>query len=217
MEHLLALNASGHNSTAKTCGLTSRILRSVLFTIVIAVLASSSAFAQQNGHYLHGITGLENGSAPPPGFYITYAPYLNLVNSVKGPDGNTVVNVDVNTVVHNMIFQMTTPKKALGAWYGFDVIVPVVNTRLQGSDVTPSAQSAGLSDLYVAPVVLGWQKGQSTYLAEYGFYAPTGAFNPANSFNPGLGFWEQQLQAGTTRYFDKKQLWNGSVLSTLGV
>jgi len=214
MPHQLALIASEHKSTAAKCGVTARILQSLFFMVVVAVLLSTTAFAQQNGHYLQGITGLEDGSAPPPGFYVTYAPYLNLVNSVKGPDGNTLVNIDVNTVVHNMVFQMTTPKKFLGAWYGFEVIVPVVNTRLQGNEVSPSAQSAGLSDLYVAPLVLGWRKGQSTYLVEYGFYAPTGAFNPSNSFNPGLGFWEQQVQAGTTRYFDKKQLWNGSVLST---
>jgi hypothetical protein len=214
MPHYLMLNAYDHSPTAVKRGSTHQVPRLILFAIIAAVLTSTAAFAQQNGHYLQGITGLEDGSAPPPGFYVTYAPYLNLVNSLKGADGNTIANVDVNTVVHNMIFQMTIPKKFLGAWYGFDVIVPVVNTRLQGNEVSPSAQSAGLSDIYVAPLVLGWDKGQSTYLVEYGFYAPTGAFNPSNPFNPGLGFWEQQVQAGTTRYFDKRKLWNASVLST---
>jgi hypothetical protein len=214
MPHLLALNASDHSPTAAKRAVTARVLQSLFFIVVVAVMASTTALAQQNGHYLQGVTGLENSSAPPPGFYVTYAPYLDLVDSLKGPDGHTLANVNVNSVVHNMIFEMTTPKKVLGAWYGFDVIVPVVNTRLQGNDVSPSAQSAGLSDIYVAPLVLGWDKSQSTYLVEYGFYAPTGSFNPSNPFNPGLGFWEQQVQAGTTRYFDKRKLWNGSVLST---
>ena len=30
------------------------------------------AFAQQAGHYIGGVTGLENGTTAPPGFFATY-------------------------------------------------------------------------------------------------------------------------------------------------
>lgn len=193
-----------------------RGLRSAFLFLLAAfvLLVPSTALAQQNGHYLQGITGLDDGTTPPPGFYFSYVPYLDLSQSLKGPDGKTLLPLDLNVVVHNAIFQMTLPTKVLGATYGFEVLVPIVNTRLAGDAVTPSAQSAGISDIYVAPLVLGWQKGRANFLLDYGFYAPTGSYNPASAFNPGLGFWEQQVQGGVTYNFDRRKLWNASVLST---
>jgi hypothetical protein len=191
------------------------VFRSAFFAITATLfLMASNTFAQQSGHYLQGVTGLENGSAPSPGYYITYLPYLNLVNSFKGPNGETLENLDLNVVVHNALVQVTLPEKVLGATYGFSAIIPFVNTRLEGDEFAPASQSAGLSDIYVAPVVLGWDKGKSTYMANFGIYAPTGAFNQASPLNPGLGFWEEQVQAGTTHNFDKNKLWNASLLST---
>jgi hypothetical protein len=191
------------------------IARSAAFLVAAAFFVTAPALvAQQSGHYLQGITGLDDGSAPPPGVYVTYLPYLNLVNSFKGPNGDTIQNVDLNIVIHNAVVQVMLPKKFLGATYGFNLTVPIANTRLEGNGFGPFLQSAGLSDIYVAPVVLGWDKGRSTYLFDAGFYAPTGDFNRSSPLNPGLGFWEEQLQAGATYNFDKNKLWNASLLST---
>jgi hypothetical protein len=207
----LHASAAGRNLSVRYCA----VFRSALFALAaVLFIAAPGVLAQQNGHYLQGITGLDDGTTPPPGFYFSYVPYLSLANSLKGPNGNTIAPLDLNVVVHNAIFQMTLPEKILGATYGFNVIVPIVNTRLAGDAITPSAQSAGLSDIYVAPIVLGWQKRRANFLVNYGFYAPTGSYNPASAFNPGLGFWEQQVQAGVTYNFDQRKLWNASVLST---
>lgn len=193
----------------------SRFFRNTfLLLVAVLFLTAPGPRAQQNGHYLQGITGLDDGTALPPGFYVSYVPYLNLVNSFKGPDGKTLADTDLNIVVHNTVFEVTLPVKLLGAYYGFSATVPFVNTRLEGDSLAPSVQSAGLSDIYVAPIVLGWYEGKATYLVNFGFYAPTGSFNSAAAFNPGLGFWEQQLQAGATYNFDQKKLWNASLLST---
>jgi len=178
------------------------------------LLFASIVHAQQLGHYVDGITGLENGSTAPPGLYIGYLPYISLIHSIKGPDGNTAVNVDLNLVDHNAVYQVTTTRKFLGASYGLGVIVPIVNTRFQANVIDKTAQTAGVSDIYFSPVTLGWEKGKFNYLLNYGFYAPTGDFNPAAPMNPGLGFWEHQIQAGTTANIDAKKLWNASVLST---
>jgi hypothetical protein len=196
--------------------LLSAVFRSALFLLVTALLLAipSTVLAQQNGHYLQGITGLDDGTTPPPGFYFSYVPYLDLSQSLKGPNGKTIVPLDLNVVIHNAIFQMTLPEKFLGGTYGFEVLVPIVNTRLAGDVFTPSAQNAGISDIYVAPIVLGWQRGRANFLLNYGFYAPTGSYNPASAFNPGLGFWEQQVQGGVSYSFDQKKLWNASLLST---
>lgn len=62
------------------------------------------------------------------------------------------------------------------------------------------------------PVVLGWEKGKANCLLYYGFYAPTGDFNPT-VLNPGLSG-SHQIQAGASYSFDKRKLWNTSLLST---
>ena len=77
-----------------------------------------------------------------------------------------------------------------------------------------SAESAGLSDIYFAPVVLGWERGKTNYTINYGFYAPSGSFDPTVPLNPGLGYWEHQIQAGATYAIDKRKLWNTSFLTT---
>ena len=184
--------------------------------VVIASIAlfHFPLYAQVAGHYLGGITGLENGSTAPPSVTITYLPYVNRIDALKGPNGNTIVNPDINLVANNEVFAMTTTKKILGATWGWSFIVPVVNTRFTADEFNVSGESAGLSDLYFAPIILGWEKGNANFLVNYGFYAPTGYFNPSLALNQGLGFWEHQIQAGTTYAIDKRKLWNTSLLTT---
>lgn len=186
----------------------------VLIAILAEVAPFHSLYAQQVGHYLGGATGLENGSGAPPGFYGTYLGYVNPVDELKGPNGNTILNPDITVAAQMAGFSMTTPKKFLGADYGWSFLVPIVNTRFTADEFNASAASAGLSDIYFAPIVLGWTKGKANFLVNYGFWAPTGQFNPSLALNPGLGFWEQQIQAGTTYNIDKRKLWNTSVLTT---
>jgi hypothetical protein len=172
------------------------------------------AKAQQNGHYVGGITGLGNGSALPPGTYVSYLPYLNHIDSIKGPNGNTVLNLDLTVTAHNIVFAQTTPKKFLGGTYGWAYILPVVNTRFTSDLFNASAEQAGISDMFFSPLVLGWEKGRAGFTINYGFYAPTGEFDPSSSMNPGLGFWENQIEAGASYSLDKRKLWNMSGLTT---
>jgi len=193
--------------------------RLTIVSLLIAFVAAPflfkpSAYAQQVGHYIGGATGLENGTDPPPGFYGSYFGFVNPVNSLKGPSGDTILNPDINVVAQMAGYAMTTPKKFLGADYGWIFLVPAVNTRFTSDEFNASAESAGLSDVYFAPLVLGWTKGKATFLVNYGFWAPTGQFNPSLALNPGLGFWEHQIQAGSTYNIDKRKLWNTSVLTT---
>jgi hypothetical protein len=182
--------------------------------LVPGTLLVPRACAQLAGHYIGGATGLENGTTAPPGFYGTFFPFLENVNALKGPAGATIAKPDITVVANMVAYALTTQKKILGAEYGFSVIFPVVNTRFTANIFNASAESAGLSDIYFAPIVLGWEKGNANYTVNYGFYAPTGQFDPSSPLNPGLGYWEQQVQAGTTYSIGKPKLWNTSFLTT---
>jgi hypothetical protein len=186
----------------------------VLGGLLTLLSPSYGVYGQQTGHYIQGITGLDNGTGVPPGVYVAYLPYIYDIDTFKGPRGNTIIRPDLTLVAHNVAYQVTTKKKILGAEYGIGVIIPIVNTRLTANFLSTNFQEAGVSDIYFSPVTLGWEKGKATYVLDYGFYAPVGQFNPENSINPGLGFWEHQIQAGMGYSFDKKKLWNASALST---
>ena len=75
-------------------------------------------------------------------------------------------------------------------------MIPILNTRFTSDVFDASAESAGLSDVLFEPINLGWTGSRTNYTINYSFYAPTGDFDPNLPMNPGLGFWEQQVQAG---------------------
>jgi hypothetical protein len=172
------------------------------------------ANAQQLGHYIGGFTGLENGSPAPPGFYAAAFGLAESIDSIKGPNGNTVLKPDIDVGGVIAAFSIVTPKKILGGDYGFAFMVPVLNTRFDSNLFNASAESAGVSDVLFEPISLGWEKGQASYTVNYSFYAASGDFDPNSPLNSGLGFWEHQIQAGMTYNIDKKKLWNIAGLTT---
>lgn len=182
--------------------------------LATAFLHTAPLQSQVAGHYLGGATGLENGSAAPPGAYAIFFPLVNHVNSVKGPAGHTVLNVDLTVAALMPTYAETIPTKFLGGSYGWVFIIPAVNTRFVSNEFNTSDQAAGVSDIYFSPIVLGWTKGNVDFTVNYGFYAPTGSFDPALALNPGLGYWEHQIQAGSTYNAGKAKLWNASFLTT---
>jgi hypothetical protein len=188
--------------------------RCFVLALLVVLFFGDQVPAQLSGHYIQGITGPDNGTGAPPGVYVAYLPYIYDIDSLRGPQGTTLLKPDLTLVAHNVAYQVTTTKKIFGADYGVAVIIPIVNTRLTANFLNTNVQQAGVSDIYFAPVVLGWAKGKATYLLNYGFYAPSGQFDPNASINSGLGFWEHQIQAGMGYSFDKKKLWNASALST---
>jgi len=190
------------------------VLKLLVFAASIPLLLAPAIHAQQVGHYVEGATGLENGTAPPPGLFVGYLAYVNPVNSIKGSNGNTVVTPDITVAANFMEYAVTTDKKILGANYGLMFILPAVNQRFTSNLFQTSVQASGVSDLFFAPLVLGWDKGNWTYTLNYGFYAPSGNFDPSQALNPGLGFWEHQIQGGATWNIDQKKLWNTSLLTT---
>jgi hypothetical protein len=95
-----------------------------------------------------------------------------------------------------------TPKKVLGANYGFMAALPFSTIRPERATLDPFGKDWALNDTYVVPLYLGWHTTRADYVAGYGFYAPTGKYEAGARDNVGLGMWSQELQAGTTVYLD---------------
>jgi hypothetical protein len=138
------------------------VVRSLMrLSLALGSLALSlpQSDAQQLGHYIGGFTGLENGSTPPAGLYAAAFGLVEPINSIKGPNGNTVLRPDINLGGVIAAYQVMTPKKILGADYGLAFLVPVLNTRFNSNVFDASAEAAGVSDIAFQPIILGWEKG----------------------------------------------------------
>jgi hypothetical protein len=182
--------------------------------VMVGVMILQGASAQQLGHYIGGFTGLESGSTAPPGLYVAGFGLVEPVDTIKGPNGNTVLRPKIDVSGAIAVYQVVTRKKILGGSYTLAFMVPVLNNRFNSNLFDVSAEAAGVSDVLFMPIGLGWTKGKTDYSLNYSFYAPSGDFDPSKALNPGLGFWEHQIQAGMTWNIDKKKTWNFAGMTT---
>ena len=76
---------------------------------------------------------------------------------------------------------VVTPKKFLGANYGFMVAPPFATIRPERATVEPVEPDWGFNDTYVVPLYLRWHTPRADFVAVYGLFAPTGTYEADTS------------------------------------
>src|SRR5688572_20469791 len=196
--------------------------RARLMAITVLVGASAvlpqSAFAQYMVNNFHGDFGVNSGTQAGPGFYVAIPFAQWNADNIKDADGNTLAGsafqgIDIRAMFPTLIG--VTPKKLLGANYGFMVALPFSTVRPER--VIPETFEAdwGLNDLYVVPLYLGWHTTRADFVAGYGFYAPTGRYEAGANDNVGLGMWSHEIQGGTTVYLDAAKTFSAATTAYL--
>jgi hypothetical protein len=127
----------------------------------------------------------------------------------KGKDVN--VGFDVNVFASAHQFTYITDKKILGGDFGFDMIIPVVNTDIKINALGVDESTFGFGDLYFEPFVLGWHGPRWDAAFALGFFSPTGESDEPSS--PGLGYWSFMETLGGTYYFDDAKTLSVSLLT----
>jgi hypothetical protein len=94
------------------------------------------------------------------------------------------------------------------------VVLPFANNRFQGGRIDQNP-GAGLTDMYIQPINLGWQFKRADVTAAYGLYLPTGRYQDGANDNTGLGMWGHELLAGTTVYLDEARTWHAATTATV--
>ena len=143
-------------------------LRTVL---MMAVLSGLAMQAYADGHYVPGIEGVKAASVPPAGnYYIGYGVNYD-INALKAPGTGTDIpgsNTGSVTAIAHRFVHMTN-KKVLGADYGMEAIVPMVNKDFNFSAASYNNSKSGIADVYVGPVVLAWHGSMWDAAAAAGF------------------------------------------------
>lgn len=181
---------------------------------LLVALHGEPVRAQFLGHNLTGDYGIQSGTQPEPGKYLsaTYFGYQGdvLVDS----DGNEIGldpmqrgELDVNG--YAFTWWHVTNYHVLGGNYSYLIAPAWSDNRLRAPVLGVSqGTSSEFSDLYIQPINLGWTTERFDYSAGIGAYLPTGEFEVDADDNGGLGFWSVELFAGATYYFDAAKSWH---------
>jgi hypothetical protein len=149
--------------------------------------------AVQTGHYAPGWNaGLRAGNVPKdPGWYFLNTTMFFNAARFKDGSGNTSSNDRTDYLLTALAISWRPDFQLLGGDY-MAVVTPAIG-NLSGVpilvDGQPENPSAGLTDMYFAPLVLGWHLENLDLNVGLGGFAPTGKFELGDPRSTGLGFW----------------------------
>lgn len=170
----------------------------------------SSTYVQAFGHYTPGALGVNAATLPPPGFHWTAYNIYYSTDTLHDNNGNDIpVDLDLEVFASAHQFTYMTEKKILGADFGFDMIIPLVNVDIEMVGVNES--SFGVGDIFIEPFVLGWHTPRWDIALAAGVHTPTGESGDPSSV--GKGYYSFMETLGATYYFDESKTWSASVLT----
>ena len=148
---------------------------------------------------------MDDPITPPPGLYfIGYAANYR-IEGFKMPGGREDIPGDNKSRASGAVGRLLwmSEKKFLGADYGAEILVPVLQTSLNFGLFNYHDQRTGLSDIYISPVILGWHSPRWDTVVGAGVWLDNGRKNvPAD---PGLGYKRYDISAGANYYWDAER------------
>lgn len=196
---------------------------------LLAMLPSAQA---STPHYVNGSLGLGAATLPPEGFYYSmlntnyYASQIRDQNGDKvwkGAEGSSAdFKLEVFIQAHSFVW--ASKYKILGARWLADIAVPLLYMDIKADVAIPlpfqpgirrsvESHSFGLTDFYVEPLSLIWEKDRFSITLTSGVFVPVGKYDQNNPTSVGKGFWTFKQGLGGTVYFDEKKEWSASILA----
>jgi hypothetical protein len=192
----------------------------IVLALLVALVSTASA---GTGHYLLGSTGLNNGTVPGPGTYLTSFNYFYQADEFRDRNGQIPtllgrrIDLGVDFFITAAAITHVTKKKLWGGTYGFSVLAPYMDLQGDinlGGALALSDRNRDFSDLYVEPLNLSWHDKRTDKFVSYGLYAPTGEFVPRRASTT-KDFWTHQISGGLTHRLGDKMEWAFSVVPRL--
>jgi hypothetical protein len=164
------------------------------------LIGAHYAQSQNRGVYPLGMSALNSGITPAPGFTYTNQFLYYSRNEAKDDAGNTLPVTGQNYVAMDMnsLVWVSTGKRVLGAHYSATATLPFARNDLTSDVMGKISGGGGFADSYYMPFILGWSGDRYGVRAIYGFLAPTGRFAAGGNDNVGSGYWTHALSSGQT-------------------
>jgi hypothetical protein len=175
--------------------------------LLLLLIISLPAMAQERGQYLPGFSGLNSGIQAPEGPTYANLFYWYPTSSFKNQGGNkAAINFNLDLLVDFNVLAYTTKAKFLGAKYGASVGVPIVNNAIDLPRLNLATSPVGIGDTYIEPINLGWSVKKANIKLAYGFVAPTGKYDSNGNDTTTTDYWGHEITFATTAYLDKTKL-----------
>ncbi len=177
-------------------------LRWVLVAVLVCWFATP-AQAQNRGVYPLGLSAVNSGVSPGPGFTYNNSFLFYSRSEQQGGNGETIatgqqsVLLDMNTLVWASTQELTMLG---GARFSSAVTVPIANNSLSSTAQGAISGGGGLGDLYFQPAILAWRSERADTRGILGVLAPSGKFNAGATDNVGNGYWTPVIAVGETLY-----------------
>ena len=184
-----------------------------LLAAVLVLHAALPAQAQNRGVYPLGMSAVNSGITPEPGF--TYSNQLLFYSrdEAKDDNGNTIAE-GTNSVIMDMNTFTWVSKETFsllgGARYSASATLPFAKNDLTSDIHGNISGGSGFADSYYLPLILCWSWDRVAVRAMYGFLAPTGRFDANANDNVGSGYWTHTLSSGQTFYLTSDKVFTFS-------
>ncbi len=202
------------------------ISKVALLSLLTLLIVSNQAQGTEGGGTLYpgGNEDFMMGALPPPGFYyLNYFLYqhsgdfsdVRIPQGVPGA-GNKISSLtngvapdfDMNVVANVFRFVYVTPIKILGADWAMHAIMPVLNVdarlRLPNGATMFDGSDAGIGDITIDPIILGWHFGKNFHLITgLDINVPTGQYDQTSAVNVGRNYFEFEPVAAFTYLHDR--------------
>jgi hypothetical protein len=167
------------------------------------LLTTAPAFAQDLGHKLPGLLGLDAGRIPEPGLYLVDRLAIYEAEKLRDRNGNLIPTAP---------FNLLGLANAVGASYTTVLGNSMFVTMTVGGSIAKVKRSVanrpeigidrlGLGDPYIQPFRLGWRKRRFDLVTSYGIYLPTDRSPLAGGKGVSSGQITQELSGGGSVYF----------------
>ena len=185
-----------------------------LAAVVALLCVANRSRAQEFGHKVLGGTGLQAAIQPDTGLYIG--------DQIGVYDANQFIDKNGARVPGR--FQLIGVANAVGAGFSYrlprlatyvSAAVSIPVAWISGSSGSPpvSIDLAGLADVYLQPLRLGWRQSRFDLVIGYAFYVPVGRIEQDEGpTGISRAQWTHELSFGGTVYFDRRGSWQLSAL-----
>ncbi len=173
---------------------------SVLAISLVLLLYSAAAYAQNLGHKLPGLIGLDAGRIPEPGLYVVDRAGIYDADKLRDRNGNLLG--PLNLFAYTNAFGLSyTFKLSDAIFLTATAGAPIAGLKLDlGNRQQAGIDLLGLADPYIQPIRLGWRKQRFELVTSYGIYLPTDKSALAGGSGISSGQITHQFSVGGTGY-----------------
>ena len=170
----------------------------------VLLLINAGAFAQDLGHKLPGLSGLDAGRIADPGLYLIDRVVIYEAEELRDRNGNLIPTGPFNLRGRANAFGVsyTTNVSNKSIFLTITVSGPIAQLRLNtGNTPEIGVDRLGLGDPYIQPLRLGWRKPAFDLVTSYGIYLPIGRSALAGGRGVSSGQITQEFSGGGSVYF----------------